>query len=767
MPVLSPATDLVLRVRGTVQGVGFRPFVQRTATQLGLTGWVLNDSAGVLIRVQGDTGSLEQFKETLAHRPPPAAVVHSLEELVHDDTLPPVSTGFQIVPSVRGPSCTTAIPADLGMCADCSRELFDPSNRRYRYPFINCTQCGPRYSLIEALPYDRAQTTMRHFEMCPSCAREYADSTDRRFHAEPNACPACGPRLTLRDPGGTFLAHREVALSSACAFIRAGGIVAVKGIGGYHLMCDATNLEAVSTLRLRKHRDAKPLAVMFRDLAQLTRFAVVSRAASDLLTSPAAPIVLAPARPDSKLAADIAPGNPWIGALLPSNPLHLLLLDAIGGPIVATSANLAEEPLCTDPTEARRRLAGIADVFLEHDRPIARAIDDSVVRLTVSQEPILLRRARGFAPAPLHLPDAVDRTWLCVGGHLKNTIAVAHGERVVLSPHLGDLESLATKQLFERTIATFRQLHHTDFAAVAHDKHPDYASTHFARTLGLPTLAVQHHLAHVLACLLENQEPAEDVLGIVWDGTGYGEDGTVWGGEFLLLRGGRAERFARLRPFALPGGEVAARDARRVVFALAEQCQLGNAVSSRLGLLEKEVVLFRQMLAQGLNAPRCSSGGRLFDAFAALLALGQRNAFEGQLPLALEATAMRGLSGSAELSFPVVPSSQPGARFEIDWREPFGRVAANVEDIPATAAAFHRGLAEAMTAVAREAGARTVVLTGGCFQNALLYSLAHEALSAAGFTVLSHRELSPNDNSIAAGQALAALLNLHSVDLPA
>jgi hydrogenase maturation protein HypF len=767
LPLNTPATDVLLRVRGTVQGVGYRPFVHRKAAALGLSGWVLNDAEGVLIRVAGQPADVEALTEALVHEAPPAAVVETLDELTPGAADPPAGNGFTIVASRRGGETAASTPPDLALCEDCRRELLDPADRRHRYPFINCTQCGPRYSLIENLPYDRPQTTMRAFRMCFDCAREYHDPATRRFHAEPNACPVCGPHLALTDSTGRVLGTHEVALRTVATQLREGLIFAVKGLGGYHLMCDATNVHAVSLLRRRKHREEKPLAVMFRDLVQLRDHAEVSAAANTLLTSAQAPIVLVPRLPGSTLAVNLAPDNPWLGALLPYSPLHLLLLHAVDFPLVATSANLSEEPICSDNRDARARLGGIADFFFEHNRPIARPVDDSVVRLAANDEPILLRRARGYAPAPLRLPERLADSLLCTGGQMKNTVAVASGRQVVLSPHIGDLGNLATQEVFEKTIRMLGQVHHTKFTAVAHDKHPDYASTQYAVRLGLPAFAVQHHLAHVLACLLEHGQAPDGVLGIAWDGTGYGEDHTVWGGEFILLNRNQVERFARLRPFRLAGGEAAVRDTRRTALALAAQAN-GRfpALAVRLGFTDIETANLQTMLAQGLNSPLCSSAGRLFDGVGALLGLGARNAFEGQMPLAVEAAAARAPSGDLALPFPVITARTPGARLDLDWQPAVEALLDSRENPAALAAAFHRGLVRAMVDIARQAGAGTVVLTGGCFQNALLHSLASEALTAAGFRVLAHRRLSPNDNSIAAGQALAALWNLTTVTLP-
>lgn len=768
MPVTStPSTDLLLRVRGTVQGVGFRPFVHRTALRLGLRGWVRNDTDGVLIRAVGTPEGLAAFALTLRHDAPPAARVGAVEVSSAGNDEEPVGEAFDIGMSrtLDGPK-RTAIPADLALCTDCRRELADPANRRADYPFINCTQCGPRYSLIEQLPYDRARTTMRAFTMCPECAHEYADPTDRRYHAEPNACPECGPLLSFTDAAGRPTGDHADALARAAAALCAGAIVAVKGVGGFHLMCDATDERAVAELRHRKHREEKPLAVMFPDLAALRRRATVSASAAGMLNSAAAPIVLVPVLPASDLAPNIAPGNPWIGALLPYAPLHVLLLRAVGRPLVATSANLSEEPLCADNTEALARLAGIADFHLAHDRAIARPVDDSVVRETAHGHAILLRRARGYAPAPLTLPGRLKEPVLCVGGHMKNTVALASGDQVLVSPHLGDLGNAATQAVFERTIAMLSELQGSRPGLVVHDLHPDYASTAYAQRLGRPTLAVQHHLAHVLACLLEHSCAPDDVLGVAWDGTGYGPDGTIWGGEFIRFRGGRATRFARLRPFRLPGGEAAVKDARRVALGLGHETDHATAVALRLGFKPSEQIPLQQMLRAGLNSPVCSSAGRLFDGFSALLGLCPRNRFEGQAPLLLEAASTRARASQDALRFTLGPSADGAATFDLDWAPALQQVLHEQRSPEILAAAFHRGLARAIVEVAHQAGCRQIALTGGCFQNALLHDLAAIGLRDAGFTVLEHRLLSPNDNSIAAGQALAALWNLTTVHRP-
>jgi hydrogenase maturation protein HypF len=762
-------TDIVLRVRGTVQGVGFRPFVHRVATRLGLAGWVRNDRQGVLIRAAGPPEKVGALECALREELPSAAHILSVAELPCDPDLPRASAPFLILGSDGTGPVEAAIPPDLALCADCRAELRDPADRRFRYPFINCTQCGPRYSIVEALPYDRPQTTMRAFRMCPACQAEYDDPASRRFHAQPNACPQCGPQVSLADAHGALIARGDEAILAAARRINAGGIVAVKGVGGYHLLVDATSETAVAGLRRRKHREEKPFAVMFADLAAVEAVADVSSSAATLLASSAAPIVLVERRNRGALAAGIAPGNPWIGAFVAYAPLHVLLLEATGRPVVATSANLADEPLCTDPEEAQERLAGMADAFLHHDRPIAHPVDDSVTRLARCG-PVRLRRARGYAPTPLELPGRVAGTWLCVGAQMKNALAAAAGDRVVLGPHIGDLGGAATMDVFRRTAEMLGDLLGGKFTSVACDKHPDYASTRFARSLARPVVAVQHHLAHVLACLLEHRRAAEGVLGVAWDGTGYGEDGTVWGGEFILLRDGRAQRFGRLATFRIPGGDAAARDPRRVVLGLLQAAAdpRRDAVARELGFAESDADILRIMLERGLHAPLASSAGRLFDGVGALLGLGRHNRFEGQTPLAVEAAAVTTSTSVPALPLPVRDVT-PGAGVaaELDWRP---TVAALLDlrrggvDSAALAAGFHHALADGILAMARRAGVGTVALSGGCFQNALLLDLTVSRLESNRFEVLLHRELTPNDGNIAAGQALGALWNLTTVE---
>jgi hydrogenase maturation protein HypF len=763
--------DVLLRIAGTVQGVGFRPFAARLAARAGLRGWVRNDDRGVTLRASGPAAAVAAFRAALAAEAPPAARLATVEAGGPAPDDPPLpETGFAILDSPpAGTAPDAAVAPDLALCAECRRELLDPGDRRHHYPFITCTHCGPRYSIVRALPYDRARTTMAGFAMCPACAREYADPADRRFHAQPDACPVCGPGIAFLDAAGHPRAAREDAMEAAVALLRAGKIAAVKGLGGFHLFVDARDEPAVRELRRRKHREEKPLAVMFSSLEALALEAVVDERQAALLQSPAAPIVLVRRRPSSTLAAAVAPGNPWIGALLAYTPVHVLLAQAFGGPLVATSANPSEEPLCTGNDEAVGRLHGIADGFLVHNRPIARPVDDSVVRFSAAG-PIVLRRARGWAPAPLLLPEGSPPLppTLCAGGHLKNTIAVTAGAQIVLGPHIGDLGNPASIAAFRRTVELLGDLYGGRFEQAACDAHPDYASTVFAGGLGLPVVPVQHHVAHVLACMLEHGGGPNRVLGVAWDGTGYGDDGAIWGGEFILVdRGaGAARRVAHLRPFRLPGGEAAVREPRRAALGAVHAADAmppgdSTALAARLGFRDTEAALLLQALARGINSPSTTSAGRLFDAVAALLGIARRNPFEGWAAMALEFAADRATGSAPHAgggSMVLRAPAASGDPWVLDWAPTLAALAeartrgAAVEDL---ALRFHEALARGIAAVAREVAADAVALTGGCFQNAHLTDLAAGALRAGGHRVLLHHQLPPNDNSIAAGQALA------------
>jgi len=745
-----------LVVRGAVQGVGFRPFVYRLARRIGLSGWVENSSQGVTIEVEGPKARLADFQWQLRSEAPPRSVILGIEAAA----VPPRNEpGFAIHASDVSGAPTAIVLPDVATCEACLREILDPRDRRHGYPFTNCTDCGPRYSIVLALPYDRARTTMAGFTMCRACAGEYADPENRRFHAEPNACPACGPRLTLLDASGSVLAREQDALLGAADRLRRGGIVAVKGLGGFHLMVDARDDEAVRRLRRRKRREAKPLAVMVATLDDARRVALPSETERALLASPQAPIVLV-ARAGEAVAPSVAPDNPDLGLLLASTPLHHVLLRELGFPVVATSGNLSEEPLCTGETEALERLRGIADLFLVHDREIARPVDDSVVRVVAGRE-LVLRCARGYAPFPLSLARPLP-SLLAVGGHLKNTVAVSVGPRVVVSPHVGDLETEAAEAAFTRTVEMLVRLHGLSPEAIACDAHPDYLSTRFARDDGRPVIAVQHHYAHVLACMADN-ELAPPVLGFAWDGTGHGLDGTVWGGETLLVSDRGFRRVAWLRPFPLPGGDQAAREPRRS--ALGALHELDPALAERSPLFgDAERAVLLSMIRRRLRTPLTSSAGRLFDAVAALLGFSGAVRFEGEAAMGLE-FALRGLEGGERYDFTIEPAPVPegDSACVLDWRPMLGQMLADVargEARGEISLRFHNTLAEMIVATALRRGVEAVALSGGCFQNRVLTERAVRRLREEGFRPHWHRRLPPGDGGLAVGQILAAARSL-------
>ncbi len=784
---------LRVEIQGAVQGVGFRPYIYRLAVELGLAGWVLNDTRGVFIEVEGPASRLERFLERLPREAPPRARIHSLEAHWLD---PAGYNCFEIRHSEGEGEKTALVLPDIATCPRCLAEVQDPNDRRYRYPFTNCTDCGPRFTILEALPYDRPNTTMRRFRMCPACQAEYEDPLDRRFHAQPNACPRCGPTLAFYARGDgppnptedhpdfpprveeyIRIALGDAALRHAAEALRAGRIVAVKGLGGFHLMVDARNEAAIDRLRARKPRRDKPFALMARDLDQVRAMCFLSPEAEAILKGPEAPIVLLPRRPDAPVAPNVAPNNPYLGVMLPYTPLHHLLLQELDFPVVATSGNLTDEPICTDEWEAFRRLSRVADAFLIHNRPIARHVDDSVMIL-MGGEPRLLRRARGFAPLPILLNRSLP-TILAVGGHLKNTVALSVGRQVFLSQHIGDLDTAEALAAFERVIFDFLRLYEAEPVAIAHDMHPDYASTVWAhraaagdlpqplsRRAPLPLIPVQHHHAHLVACLADNgvEGPA---LGVTWDGTGYGPDGTIWGGEFLLGDAHGFRRVASLRPFRLPGGDAAILAPRRAAFALLWELK-GDAVlewehlAPVRALRPREREMLAQMMARGVNAPWTSSIGRLFDAVAALLDLRQEITFECQAAMALEFIADPREAGAYPL--PLSPQSEEdGLLGVLDWAPLLEAVLEDLrrgEDRTRIAARFHNALVQAMVGVARAIGESRVVLSGGCFQNRLLTERAAQRLAEEGFTVLLHRQVPPNDGGISLGQILIAAAHL-------
>lgn len=740
-----------LNIQGTVQGVGFRPFVYRLAQETGTSGWVLNSSQGVVIEVEAEETTLGAFVDRLQGELPPHAAIYDIQLRAI-----PVcgERDFHIRHSHDTGIKSAFILPDLAICPECLRDITDPENRRYRYPFTNCTHCGPRFSIIEALPYDRPNTTMRQFIMCAECQAEYENPLDRRFHAQPNACPHCGPQLALWDRGGRVLAQRDDALRTAVAALRQGLIVAVKGLGGFHLLVDAGNPQAVALLRERKGRYEKPFAVMFPSIEQVEYACELTPLERQLITSPEAPIVLL-RQQNNLLAPEIAPENPYLGAMLPYTPLHHLLLADQGSPVVATSGNLSGEPICIEEHDALTKLGHIADLFLVHNRQIARHVDDPVV-CAAAGETLVLRRARGYAPKPIALPQASGKTILALGAHQKNTVALLHNGHAFLSQHLGDMDNAATFDAFRRTLTDLQTLYAAKPSAVACDLHPDYTTTHYAEQCLLPVSKIQHHYAHILSCMAENQIEAP-VLGVAWDGTGLGTDGTIWGGEFLLVDDKNYTRIGHLRPFPLPGGEAAAREPRRSLLGLLYAMYGADLPRERLQFTPKELQLLLTALDKGINVPLTSSMGRLFDAVAALAGIRQRCSFEGQAAMALEFAAM-GANTDECYPFQITPVTNANGikKQMIEWKPMLTAMLAEV-DTAAISAKFHNTLAAIIVQMAQQAGIPNIALSGGCFQNRLLLELTVARLRASGFTPYWQRQIPPNDGGIALGQIAAAL----------
>ncbi len=790
---------LRLRVTGAVQGVGMRPFLYRTASELGLAGWIRNDTRGVILEMEGAEASLRTLEDRLRRTPPPRAVI---QELASEWLAPAGELELVILPSDAAGEKRAVVLPDLATCPACLEDIgvravraaapgradeAAAPDRRAGYAFTNCTDCGPRFSIIRALPYDRPNTTMAGFTLCPECRAEYENPLDRRFHAQPTACPSCGPHLRFEDgaTAGAVTAAPEgdsvsdaAAIRAAAAAIRAGRVVAVKGLGGFHLVVDAGNEAAVARLRERKHRPTKPLAVMARDLAMARSFAEIGEESAALLSSPEAPIVLLPKRetpPEpgaaspveaAPLAPGVAPGNPYVGVMLPYTPLHHLLLRELDGPVVATSGNVSDEPICTDDAEAADRLGGIADAFLFHDRPIERPVDDSVIQW-IAGAPRPVRRARGYAPLPVTVPAELPPI-LAVGGHLKNTIALARGTDVFLSQHIGDLETPQARDAFERVIADFLELYEIEPGVIAHDQHPGYASTAWAvaaadRADGRRLVGVQHHHAHLASCLADNQVDGP-ALGVIWDGTGLGPDGEIWGGEFLLGDAAGYQRVAHLRPFRLPGGEAAVKEPRRMALALAHAAWGEVGVRGAMEASQDpgdgepwdrgELRVLLRMLETGLRSPWTTSAGRLFDGVSALLGIRQRAGYEGEAAMALEYAVDRAEPGSYGLE--VLSGDGP---MVVDWTPALESL---LEDrrtgapVGVMAARFHNGLAAVIADVAERVGVERVALSGGCFQNTVLAEETARALERRGLKPLLHRRVPANDGGLALGQVAVA-----------
>jgi hydrogenase maturation protein HypF len=741
MPVLSkPATQrLRITLRGAVQGVGFRPFVYRLATEMSLTGWVLNSSAGLVVEVEGSPVELRRFEQRIESERPKASVV-----TVRESEWVPTqgSTKFEIHHSDTDSAKSVNVLPDLATCADCRSELLDPANRRFQYPFTNCTNCGPRYTIVVDIPYDRPNTTMREFVLCPACREEYENPINRRFHAQPNACPECGPKL-------------DGTIADTAAALRRGEIVALKGIGGFQLLVDARQAAAVARLRQRKHREEKPFALMMPSLETAREYCEITPAEQELLESLAAPIVLLHPKPGTDIAWNVAHCSPYLGVMLPYSPLHHLLMRECPFPLIATSGNRSDEPIAIANDEAATSLKDIADHFLMHNRPIVRACDDSVVRLTRGRAGIL-RRARGYAPLGIRVSRNVQPV-LAVGGHLKNTVAIGVGQDVFLSQHIGDLETLEARHAFERAIDDLCRLYSFQPEAVVCDLHPDYASTDWAERSGLPIIRVQHHQAHVAACAAENNVEGP-YLGVSWDGTGYGLDGTIWGGEFFHVENNQYERVAHLRPFGLPGGDAAVREGWRsaasLLFEVSGETECGDSRprlsgqrNSPAGPPRLSVSKVRPMLKRKINVVPTTSVGRLFDAVASILDLAQQNRFEGQAAMLLENEIG---SLRTEEAYPLAAG---------DWAPLIAEILRDKREglpVPRIAARFHNALVNWILEVAAKSELKQIVLSGGVFQNRYLTERTAAMLESKGFVVHTHRQVPPNDGGIALGQVVMA-----------
>jgi len=742
-------------VSGIVQGVGFRPLCVRIAHRCSIKGSVANTSDGVMLCLQGEESSIQNYLDELRRECPDVALIIEIT-LLDEKTIDVPDKDFIILKSVRSERQRVLLPPDMATCADCLADIRDPGNRRFRYPFTNCTNCGPRFSIVKTLPYDRPGTTMSIFPMCPDCTHEYRDETNRRFHAQPNACPECGPHLTFTDGDGAELASGEKALSLTVDWLRQGRILAIKGLGGFHLVCDARNETAVALLRKRKRRPSRPFALMVKDLDEAELYVSMFEEDKHLLSGSRAPIVLLQMKDSSLLAPSIAPGLDKLGIMLPYTPLHHLLLEQIS-PLVMTSANISGSPLVSDNDEALQKLAAICDGFLMHNRPIHMKIDDSVL-LSRREDPVIVRRARGYVPNPVITSKELAPV-VAAGAEMKGTFAFSQDNMIFPSQYLGDMKELGTAQFYSQAVEHFKRLYNFAPRALAHDLHPLFISTAQAKKAfpDLQTIGVQHHYAHMMACLAENRAEC-NAVGLILDGVGYGEDGTIWGGEILAGGTQGFERAAHLRAFRLPGGDIAVKEIWRCGFSLlVETCGADEALRLCSSLWPQETAKASQLLKVWNSFPLCTSCGRLFDGTASIIMKKSRVTYDGEGAMELEALARKSTSASGDL-FSV-------SETELDWR-PF--VLDLCQDMTAApekhALAFHANLAEALAASAvmnaSRFGLETVALSGGCWQNSLLLDESLPRLRKSGLRVLTHSLLSPNDECVSVGQAYVAGMRL-------
>lgn len=749
-------------IRGAVQGVGFRPFVYRIAEEMNLKGWVNNSASGVFIEAEAEKTILDEFVLRIQNEKPPRSFIQSFEFSFLD---PVGFDKFEIRKSDDEGSRTVLILPDTAVCDECINDIFNPNNRRYLYPFTNCTNCGPRFTIIEKLPYDRANTSMKIFGMCDDCRKEYEDPLNRRFHAQPNACPVCGPQLALWDSNGNVLSEKHDALLEAVKTIKSGKIIAVKGIGGFHLITDARNENSVIELRKRKHREEKPLALMYPNLDMILSDCEVSEFEKRLLISPESPIVLLKKKEDIEVAVSVSPDNPYLGIMLPYSPLHHILIKELGFPIVATSGNLSDEPICTDEHEALKRLNGIADAFLVHNRPIVRHVDDSIVRIMMNRE-MVVRRARGYAPLPIKLNKKIP-SMLSVGAHLKNTVSVSVDNNIFISQHIGDLETEEAYNAFENVINDLTNIYEIKYDKVICDKHPNYMSSSYASRSGFAVESIQHHWAHIASCMAEN-ELQSTVLGVSWDGTGYGDDGTIWGGEFLLADEKSYKRIGHLKAFRLPGGEKAIKEIYRTALGLLFEIYGENVFSNEKfisvnNIPANELKLLKQMLNSKLNSPVTSSMGRLFDGIASITGISNYSHFEGQAAMQLEFAA-ESVNTEDKYQFKITEINDTSdVKFIIEWKQIILEIINDLEKKISKniiAAKFHNTLSNVILETAKKAGEKRVVLSGGCFQNKYLTENTIKLLQINKFQPYWHQRVPTNDGGISLGQITAATYNI-------
>jgi hydrogenase maturation protein HypF len=776
---------LHITIRGAVQGVGFRPFIYRLATEMNLKGFVLNSPSGVFIEVDGEKTDLDNLLLRVGKEKPPRAIINSFEFSFLD---PGNFTKFEIRESKQDGEISASILPDIAVCSDCLTEMFDPKDRRFLYPFINCTNCGPRFSIIESLPYDRPNTSMKIFPMCEECTKEYENPLNRRFHAQPTACPVCGPHIELCDVSEKVLYTHKDSLMQVADLLNQGKIIALKGLGGFQLLCDARNDEGVARLRQRKHREEKPFALMFPTIESVRELCSVNQFEERLLLSAESPIVLLRRKfiisslkseiknqlsnidhPTSSITPltshisnSVAPSNPYLGVMLPYTPLHHLLMKLLGFPVIATSGNLSEEPMCINETEALERLKDIADYFLVHNRPIVRQVDDSIVRIVNGRE-MVMRRARGYAPLPITLDEttiSVGKSIIAVGAHLKNTIAVNKGREVFISQHIGDLSTNESFEAFGKTINDFKRLYRIESNGVVCDMHPDYLSTRYATEASNDASKVQHHAAHVFSCRAENQVKGR-ALGVAWDGTGFGDDESIWGGEFFMTDENSYHHVGQFRQFLLPGGEAAVKESRRSLLGVLHKAYGDDLFKDSFFqniLLKKyssaELKSLRTMLAKIINCPLTSSAGRLFDAISSLLNICDTSTYEGKAAMMLEFVA----DESVTETYPFV--LEKGKLLIINWKPMLDRIIEDLNktvSVPIISAKFHNTLAEIILGVAQKFGENKIVLSGGCFQNVLLLEKTINHLESKGFHVYHHQRIPTNDGGISLGQMVVAL----------